>query len=71
MKSKVIVSALVAIGIGAIVSLGTTPAYAHPCTYGSYTDHASGTTYYYWFHNGEYVGSSTSLNSPPAACRPH
>ena len=71
MKSKTIVSVLVAIGIAVIVSVGATPAYATPCTYGSYTDHASGTTHYYWFHEGTYVGTSTSLSNPPAACRPH
>ena len=68
---QTLISVLTAVGIGLVLSLPSPPAYATPCTYGSYHDYASGTTHYYWFHEGTYVGTSTSVGNPPAACRPH
>jgi hypothetical protein len=66
-----ILSVLTAVGITLILSLPSPSAYASPCTYGSYHDYATNTTHYYWFHEGEYVGTSISPTAPPPACRPH
>ena len=69
--NKTLISILTAVGIALVLSLPASVANASPCYYASYKDYATNTTHYYWFHEGDFVGTSKSPTNPPAFCRTH
>ena len=67
---KTLISILTAVGIALVLSLPSSVVNATPCYYASYHDYVTNTTHYYWFHEGDFVGTSIHPTVIPPACQP-